>query len=272
MPERLTLAYSPCPNDTYIFGAIACDRLQLPDVSFDIRLHDIQQLNSHALRGDYDISKVSFFCYLQIQEEYRLLDAGAALGFGSGPLLVSADTGLGWQDLAQQQIVFPGEMTTAYLLFRLLVPESPATNHHFAPYDKIPALVAAGEFPAGVIIHESRFTYEQRGLHCIADLGQRWEDETGLPLPLGCCVMRHELYETLGPEFEALLRKGMQISSHGDPLIDSYIRENAAEQEREVITRHIELYVNAYSRELGENGRRAVKTLGERATALGLLN
>ncbi len=272
MPKQITLAYSPCPNDTHLFGAIACGRLQLKDHPLEIHLHDIQELNNRALQGEYDISKVSFSCYLRIQREYRLLNVGAALGFGNGPLLLSADPVLGWADLAQQQILFPGEMTTAYLLFRLLVPESPTANHHFAPYHEIMPRVAAGEFGVGAVIHESRFTYQQQGLHRIADLGERWECETGLPLPLGCCVMRHELYERIGPEFEALLLQSMEISARGDAQIQDYTRQHAVELEADVLQSHIQLYVNRYSRDLGTDGRQAVETLRQRAADMGILS
>lgn len=267
---RIDLAYSPCPNDTALFGPLACGGLAWPGVELKPHLHDIETLNRHAQAGRYDITKVSVAGYLQNRERYRLLDVGAALGFGCGPLLVSALPRR--PDLSKCRILFPGRLTTAYLLFRLLAPESPAANHGFAPYNEIAPAVAAGTFDCGVIIHETRFTYERQGLRQLMDLGQTWEALTGLPVPLGCCVIRRDLEPSLGEAFTRLVRLGLDQGEAHARQVAGYVRRHATELEPAVIDRHIRLYLNDHTRDLGETGHQAIEALARRAGSAGLLN
>lgn len=265
--RTLSLAYSPCPNDTYLFSAIAAGELGLPGVNLDIHLEDIETLNRAALQQQYDVMKVSFSTYLQIRDHYQLLDTGAALGFGCGPLLLSARQ-RHLHGLRDCSVVFPGETTTAYLLFRLLGIETGA--HHFAPYDEIMPRLQAGEFDCGVIIHESRFTYQDVGLHCLVDLGSWWETQTSLPIPLGCFVMRKHISTEFKKAFEALMRTSIRRAQSRNLLEDAYIREHAQEMDTEVLQQHIDLYVNEYTLSLGEAGRQAVAVLERRAQQVGI--
>ncbi len=266
----VSLAYSPCPNDTALFGSIASGDLSLPGVVLETYLHDIETLNQHAQKGRYDITKLSVFGYLKSQEHYQLLDVGAALGFGCGPLLIAA---LGQPlDLSKCRILFPGKRTTAYLLFCILNPDSPANNHHFAPYNEIAKRVAAKEFDCGVIIHETRFTYKQHGLDQLMDLGQAWEKLTGLPVPLGCCVIKHSMAALLKEPFTQLVRQGFDQREQGSDQLSDYTCQHATELEPSTIKKHINLYLNDNTRDLGEAGRKAIQVLAQKAKAVGLLN
>ena len=188
---RLTVAYSPCPNDTFMFCDVATGRLRLPGREIEVHLHDVETLNRLAVEGGrYDITKLSFHAWLLVGEQYELLNVGAALGFGCGPVVVAAN-GTVPDDLAGCRVAVPGELTTAHLLFRLWGRD--AGKKVFSPYDQIIDMVAAGQVDAGVIIHEGRFTYEQAGLRLLVDLGQWWQQLTGLPIPLGCIVARKSL-------------------------------------------------------------------------------
>ncbi len=264
--KTLSLGYSPCPNDTFLFSGIASGALTMPGVDFDIQLADIDTLNQAAENRHYDIVKVSFATYLKIRADYELLDTGAALGFGCGPLLLSARP-QALDEVEHCRIAFPGESTTAYLLFRLLGIAS--AEHHFIPYDQIIPRMQAGEFDCGVIIHESRFTYAAAGLHCLLDLGAWWEEQTGLPIPLGCFVMRKSLCQDYQLPFEALMRASMRQSRTGNVQADAYIRAHAQEMAPEVLQKHIDLYVNDFSYRLGDLGRQAVAALASKAERLG---
>jgi len=267
---QISLAYSPCPNDTALFGAITSGALSLPGVTLKTHLHDIETLNQYAQEGVYDITKLSLFGYLKSRTHYQLLDAGAALGFGCGPLLVSAHGQR--PDLTTCQILFPGRLTTAYLLFRILNPESPAQNHHFAPYNEIAQQITAKAFDCGVIIHETRFTYKYQGLKRLMDLGEEWEKLTQLPIPLGCCVIRHSLAPSLKAPFTRLVRQGFDQREREHGNIPDYVRQHATELEPSVINKHIQLYLNDHSRSLGEIGEQAIQALTQRAESAGLLD
>jgi len=267
---QIHLAYSPCPNDTALFSTIASGDLSLPGVILKTHLHDIETLNQYAQEGHYDITKLSLFGYLKSRKHYQLLDVGAALGFGCGPLLISAHEQC--PDLSTCRILFPGKLTTAYLLFRILNPESPLQNHHFAPYNEITQRIAAKEFDCGIIIHETRFTYKHQGLTKLMDLGEEWEKLTALPVPLGCCAIRRHLAPSLKEPFTQLVRQGFdQRDRESDKVLD-YIQQHATELEPSVINEHIHLYLNDYSRNLGEIGAQAIQALTQRAESVGLLD
>ncbi|MGR9099069.1 MAG: 1,4-dihydroxy-6-naphthoate synthase [Gammaproteobacteria bacterium] len=268
MTERLTLAYSPCPNDTYIYGPIALGEKSIPGVDFEIALHDVETLNRLALEGFYDISKVSCGAYLKIRRRYRLLDVGAAVGYGCGPLLVARKP-IPLDELAHCSVAFPGELTTAYSLFRMLAPHS--GKHRFVRYDDIIPLVAAGAADCGVVIHESRFTFRGAGLHCLVDLGRWWETETGLPLPLGCTVIKNELYDAYARPFEALVRKCLAAAVNPSYAHVGYIHDHAREMQPAVLRSHIGLYVNDFTESLAGQGMAALNALEQRSLRAGIL-
>ena len=268
MSTTLSLSYSPCPNDTFIFSDIASGKLTVDDVDFDISLHDIDELNKAALEQRYDIIKVSCYNYLHIRNNYNLLDTGAAVGYGNGPLLLSSKV-RSLNELKHCRIAFPGNRTTAYLLFQLLGIE--IGDQIFISYEEIIPQLKAGLIDCGVIIHESRFTYEQSGLHCICDLGKWWENETGLPIPLGCIVIKNTIDDTLAMNIETLIRRSLSERNLDSARTDQYILDNAQEMDPLVLNNHIELYVNEFTKSLGKAGHQAINVLADRSKSLGLI-
>jgi 1,4-dihydroxy-6-naphthoate synthase len=267
--KKVSLAYSPCPNDSYVLGAIASRDVAIPGIEFDITLLDIDALNSAALEQRYDIIKVSCHAYLQIMKNYRLLDTGAAMGYGNGPLLLSSQS-RSLDELQDCSVVFPGKETTACLLFQLIGVET--AEHHFIPYNEIIPRVKSGEFDCGVIIHEGRFTYKESGLHLICDLGEWWEIETGLPVPLGCFVIRKSIDNEFASKFESLMRRSFCERNIDDAGSDQYIINNSQEIDPAVLKSHIELYVNSFTKSLGVTGHQAINVLAERASLQGLIS
>lgn len=268
--QMLTLGISPCPNDTYIFEAWINGRLGADAPPVAARLEDIDTLNHLALRGALDVAKVSFYAYGLLRGRYHLLQAGGAMGRGCGPLLVGRDTKLSRHDLAhgRVRIAVPGELTTACLLLRLYAPG--VQSVHALPFERIMPAVSRGEFDAGVIIHEGRFTYQACGLHMLADLGQWWERETGHPVPLGCIVARSSCAPDMIARLERTIRASL-LHARGCPGDGrGYIRSHAQEMDEQVIGRHIELYVNAFTEDYGIEGHTAIDCLMERARTAGL--
>ena len=266
--NQLSLAYSTCPNDTFIFHALAERLVDMRGLSFQIELADVEALNRAADKGVYEVSKLSFAAIGHLQGRYRILESGAALGRGCGPLIVTRpdfDT----RDLAEARIAVPGLWTTANLLFGLYIGRKrPVTAMTF---DRIMPAVADGVVDAGVIIHEGRFTYPQYGLVCLADLGQWWEEETGHPIPLGAIAVREDTEPETARKISATIRSSIEYAYAHEGAADDYIRLHAMEMEPEVIRRHIELYVNTFSMQLGDEGCRAVAELFYRAKQTGML-
>lgn len=266
--KTLTLGFSPCPNDTFIFHALIKGLIRSEGLAFKERLLDVEQLNQLALAAALDVTKVSFHLYGHIRKDYTLLPAGAALGRGCGPLLVARDE-CTISSLRNKPVALPGRYTTAALLLRLFAPR--LENLVYLPFDRIMPAVISGEVSAGVIIHESRFTFREFGLRQLVDLGEWWETDTGCPIPLGGIVAK----SSLGGEIIASLGRLIAESidhSFANPLAPKeYIREHALEMSDEVCAAHIGLYVNDFSRDLGDEGRRAVNVLMERGEATGLL-
>jgi 1,4-dihydroxy-6-naphthoate synthase len=267
---KLTLGFSPCPNDCFIFDAIVHDRIDLEGLTFDVRLADVEALNKAAFAAEADVTKLSFHAYAYAIDNYVLLDAGGALGRNCGPLLIShrritpdevAGGGL--------RVAIPGRYTTANLLMGLAFP---------AAQDKVPVLfsdiegaVLDGRYDAGLIIHENRFTYEEKGLKKIVDLGEFWEAETGAPIPLGGIVIRRSLPRDVRHAVNRVLRRSVEYAlAHRDASLP-YVRAHAQEMSEAVMYKHIDLYVNAYSVDLGANGRQAVELLFERGRATNAL-
>ena len=265
---KLTVACSPCPNDTFMFHGLASGDLTLPDRRIELQLHDVETLNRMALNGAFDVTKVSFHTYLLVRSEYQLLGVGAALGFGCGPVVVSRG-GMGADEIAAARVAVPGKLTTAHLLLELWEPR--ITDKVFARYDKVMDMVAGGEVDAGVIIHEGRFVYEQAGLDLVADLGLWWQGQTQLPIPLGGIVARKSLGEETILAFEALLRKAIGNSMANPDATREYVLKHAAEMDSDVLDEHIKTFVNDYSLDLGDDGRAAVAEMRRRAQEAGII-
>ncbi|HEU0264437.1 MAG TPA: 1,4-dihydroxy-6-naphthoate synthase [Geobacterales bacterium] len=266
--RTLSLGFSPCPNDTFIFYALVHGALAQRQISFSERLLDVEALNALVLAGELDISKVSYHLLGHVLDRYCLLRSGGALGRGCGPLLVSRSH-LPLEGLAGKSVAIPGIYTTAALLLRLFEPR--ITRLVVLPFHEIMAAVAAGTVDAGVIIHESRFTFQQFGLTKLVDLGSWWEEETGKPIPLGGIVARRDLgRETIG-EVERLVRESLVYSRRHPAEAHAYIRSHAQEMSDEVCASHIDLYVNRFSEDVGAEGEEAIEVLFERAEREGLI-
>ncbi len=268
MSEALTLGFSPCPNDTFVFDALVHGRIPTDGLHMVPRLEDVETLNLLARREALDVTKVSYGVLPYIADRYTLLRSGGALGHGCGPLLV-ARRPLSGDDLRSARILIPGEDTTANLLLRLWNPELPAGEPTL--YSEIMPAVARGDADAGLIIHESRFTYPDHGLRKLVDLGAWWEEEADAPIPLGGIVARRALgQEVLGAVDEAVRRSVEHAFAHP---VDSapYVAAHAREMDPEVTRRHIDLYVNDFSIDLGGEGERAVAELFRRARQAGLI-
>jgi len=258
--SKLTCAYSPCPNDTFIF----CRLAQESDI--ETHLYDVEALNQSAFDEKFDVTKLSFHAWLLMQDTYQLLNVGAALGRGCGPLVISnREEALGPDSI----VAVPGEYTTAHLLLRLWRPD--IQNRVFMPFDRIMDAVASGEVAAGVIIHEGRFVYEERGFHCLQDLGEWWEAETGQPIPLGCIVAK----KSLGPEriaaFEQRLKESIEFAFSDPDSTNEYVKAHAQELSDAVTREHIRTYVNDFTLDLGPQGRAAIDTLQEMAKGAGII-
>ena len=256
--KKLKLAYSTCPNDTFIFYALAHNAIDCGGLKFEIELADVETLNQHARAGVYDISKLSFAAIGHLIEKYALLRSGAALGRGCGPLLV-AKPGFDIEKLSSEKIAVPGMWTTACMLLGLYLSEKPRAVP--MPFEKIMPAIQKGEYECGVIIHEGRFTYGEYGLVGIADLGEWWEEKTSLPVPLGCIAVRRDISSSIAIKIEDLIRSSVEYSFNHRNEADDYIKGYAQEMSSAVIRQHIDLYVNDFTLNLGKEGEEAVNTL-----------
>ena len=261
----LKLGFSPCPNDTFIFHALVNDRVDPGRWEFDVRLEDVETLNRLAAQGALDVAKVSFGALPRLLDEYALLRSGGALGRGCGPLVVTRNA-VDLDALRQMQLAIPGRSTTANLLWRMFAPDAPEGRE--LRYEQIMPAVAAGEVEAGLIIHESRFTYPDHGLVKAIDLGEWWEQETGAPIPLGAIVARRSLGPTVD-EIESAIRRSVQMAYEDPSQSRAYIRENAQEMDERVTQSHIGLYVNEHSIDIGPAGEQAIRQLFERGRQTG---
>lgn len=262
----LTLGFSPCPNDTFIFHALVHGVVQAQGLAFRERLEDVETLNRLAAESALDVTKVSYGAVPHLLRDYVLLRSGGALGRGCGPLLVSRRP-LAPASLSGARIAIPGRRTTAALLLRLFAPD--AAEPVEMVYGDIMPAVARGEVDAGLIIHESRFTYPAHGLVRVADLGAWWEGETGLPIPLGGIVARRALGGDVLRAVDDALRRSVEHAFAHPQASAAYVRAHAQEMDDAVARQHIELYVNRFSVDVGEEGERAVAELFRRAAAVG---
>jgi len=266
--KTLTLGFSPCPNDTFIFHALVHGLVDCPGIALAERLEDVETLNRLALDEALDIAKVSFHLLGHIRDNYVLLRSGGAMGRGCGPLVVSARF-TGMDQLKGRRIAVPGRYTTASLLLRLFDPHLDDIVH--IPFNEIMGAIARGEVDAGVIIHESRFTYQEAGLSRLLDLGEWWERETGRPIPLGGIVARRSLGKEVVLAIESSLRASVAYALAHPAEANDYIRAHSQEMSDEVCAAHVNLYVNNFSLDLGAEGEAAVSALLSRAEAVGLV-
>lgn len=251
---QYTLHISPCPNDTFAFDALINGRIA-HDFDLAVEYHDIEVLNKGVLRGEPDISKISYSVYPQIADRYVLLDSGSALGRGNGQLLVRR----AGERSPIRRVASPGLNTTANALLVRYFPNVEQVEPML--FSEIAEAVERGEVDAGVLIHEGRFVYERRQLELVADLGQLWEQETGMPLPLGAIVAKRELGSGQIAAFEQLLAESVRYAMAHPAVSREFVKEHAQELEDEVIDKHIALFVNDFTVSLGDEGRRAVERL-----------
>jgi 1,4-dihydroxy-6-naphthoate synthase len=262
---KLTLGFSPCPNDCFMFDAIVHRRIDLEGLEFSIRMADVEALNRAAFGRDTDVTKLSFHAFACCSGDYVLLDAGSALGRNCGPLLISrraidvAEVGEG-----RLRVAIPGRYTTANLLLGLAFPAVRNTTE--LVFSDIEGALLEERFDAGLIIHENRFTYEAKGLRKIIDLGEWWEGETGAPIPLGGIAIRRTLPADVQQKMNRIMRRSVEYAFAHPEASLPLVREHAQEMSDDVMRRHIELYVNEYSVDLGPAGRSAVEVLFEKAS------
>jgi len=256
---KLTIGFSPCPNDTFIFDALINKKIDTGDLSFEAVLEDVQTLNNYARAGRLDISKISYGVLPLVLGEYIVLTAGGALGKGVGPLLISKNDIAVTENINDKTIVIPGENTTAHMLFSLAYPK--AQQKKFIIFSDIEEAVINGRADLGVIIHENRFTYQQKGLKKVIDLGEYWEQQTQYPIPLGGIVMKRSFSTALQKKADALIRKSVEYAFANYPILAGYVKQHSQEMEEKVMRQHIDLYVNDYSIDLAEEGKKAVRKL-----------
>ncbi|PWU02769.1 MAG: 1,4-dihydroxy-6-naphthoate synthase [Bacteroidetes bacterium] len=253
---KLTLGFSPCPNDTFIFDSLVNHKMNTEGLEFDVVLEDVQTLNKYALEGKLDISKISYGVLPLVLNDYILLNSGGALGKGAGPLLISKNE-FPAEKVDDSTVAVPGENTTANMLFSLAFPR--ASRKKFMVFSEIEDAVLKNEVDCGVIIHENRFTYQKRGLSKVVDLGEYWEQQTNAPIPLGGIVVRRNIDPKIRKQVDKLIRQSLEISFQKYPSISEYVKEHSQEMEENVMRQHIDLYVNDYSLNLGRDGRAAVE-------------
>ncbi|WP_437919386.1 menaquinone biosynthesis family protein [Sphingobacterium sp. LRF_L2] len=279
---KLTLGFSPCPNDTFIFDALIHHKIDTEGLDFEVEYQDVETLNQKAFKQELDITKLSYHAFAYAAKDYELLDAGSALGFGVGPLLIAKDeklasrlreallsgNGLTKEDLSLR-IGIPGKYTTANFLLSLAFPS--LENKEELLFSAIENSLLVEAIDLGLIIHENRFTYQEKGLHKVVDLGDFWEKTTGSPIPLGGIVVKRSLGEEVKLKINRLVRASVQYAFANPKSGLDYIRSHAQEMEESVMYKHIELYVNQYSENLGKEGRRAIQEMFDKAVALNII-
>ena len=264
---KITLGFSPCPNDTFIFDAMVHGRVDTEGLEFDYFLADVEELNRRAFNSEGDITKISCHAYAYAAKNYRILDSGSALGFGNGPLVVSRKM-IETYDLGMARIAIPGKYTTANLLFTIAWPE--ATNKTEYLFSDIVDILLKDEADAGLLIHETRFTYQRKGLVKVADLGEYWDKLTGLPIPLGFIVVNRRIPEGIAMKINRVLRRSVEYCLKNPQASADFVISNAKEIESDVLKNHIELFVNDFSIDLGETGKKAITSLFGLASLRGM--
>jgi len=263
---RLTLGFSPCPNDTFIFDAMVHGRIDTEGLEFDYFLTDVEELNRKALSADVDVTKISYNAFAYVAQNYLILDAGSALGHRNGPLLISKNR-IGISELPGLKIAIPGKYTTANLLFSIAWPE--VVNKTEYLFSDIEDALLKDEVDAGLIIHETRFTYYRRGLHKLADMGEYWETLTGLPIPLGAIVIKRSIPDDIALKVNRVVRRSLEYAYKDSFASYDFVSGNAREMDSTIMNNHIKLFVNEYTLNLGKKGRKAIVELfriaGEKA-------
>jgi 1,4-dihydroxy-6-naphthoate synthase len=255
---KLTLGFSPCPNDTFIFDAMVNKKIDTGDIEFEVVLEDVETLNEWAMEGKLDITKLSFPAFFQSLDKYILLTAGSALGEGVGPLLISNKEHR-TRNVEESEIAIPGENTTANLLLSFAFPN--AKNKKPMLFSLIEDAVLSGKTDLGLIIHESRFTYQQKGLHKLMDLGEFWETKMQTPIPLGGIAIKKTVNIIAAQKVNSLIRASLDHAFKNYPVITGYVKQHSQEMSEEVMRQHIDLYVNKFSLDLGEKGKQAIDVL-----------
>ncbi|MCK9612600.1 MAG: 1,4-dihydroxy-6-naphthoate synthase [Bacteroidales bacterium] len=269
MSYIIKLGFSPCPNDTFIFDALINKKIDTEGIDFICDAEDIEQLNLRAMDEDLDMTKVSFHTFLHIADKYQLLDAGSSLSTNCGPLLIAKNK-FSEPEIDNLSIAIPGKYTTAALLLNYVYPN--AKNHHEIIFSKIEKMILKDIVNAGVIIHETRFTYQDKGLIKICDLGCCWEQKTGFPIPLGGIVIRRDMPEELKSKLNRILKNSVEFAFQNPDSSKEFIKEHSVEIEDEIIKKHIELYVNHYTKSLYGKGEEAVKYLFEYGFSQRIIN
>jgi 1,4-dihydroxy-6-naphthoate synthase len=255
---KLTLGFSPCPNDTFLFDALVHGKIDTEGLEFSVVLGDVEELNQRAFAGELDITKLSYHAYAYALRDYVLLDAGSALGRNCGPLVI-AKKALSKAEVEAGTIAIPGKYTTANFLLSLAYPG--AIKKEAVLFSEIEQMVSKGEKTTGLIIHESRFTYAEKGLVKIQDLGEFWETETGLPIPLGGIVIRRNMDLSIQRKVNRVLARSVRYARQFPEQTLDYVRPHAQEMDEKVMMQHINLYVNDFTEDLGSTGRAAVRRL-----------
>lgn len=266
---KLTIGYSPCPNDCFIFDAMVHHKIDTEGLEFDVIMEDVEALNQRAFKNELDITKLSFHAYLYVMQHYILLRSGSALGFNCGPLLIQ-DSKLEFQSLDNAKIAIPGKNTTANFLLSLAFPN--AKNKVEMLFSDIEHAVLDGKADAGLIIHESRFTYEQKGLKKIMDLGEFWDSLIHAPIPLGGIAAQRSFDNYLLQKINRCIKKSVEYAFANPNEVMPYVKCHAQEMNEDVMKKHIELYVNEFSVDLGSIGKQAIELMINKAKETGLIN
>lgn len=257
---KLSLGFSPCPNDTFIFDALVNNKIDTEGLEFDVCLEDVETLNKWALEGKLDITKLSFPAFFRSLENYMLLNSGSALGKGVGPLLITDSANeFNTEDINQSSVALPGLHTTANLLFSFAYPD--AVDKKFILFSEIENALLNRETDLGVIIHENRFTYQQKGLHKVKDLGEYWQEKMESPIPLGGIAINQSIKRSTALKVDQLIRKSLDFAFSNYPFITDYVKQHSQSMSEDVMRQHIDLYVNNYSLDLGEEGKLAIENL-----------
>ncbi len=265
---NFTLGFSPCPNDCFIFDALVHKKIDTQGIDFTVIMEDVEALNQRAFKQDLDITKLSYHAFIYLTEHYSLLNSGSALGFNCGPLLVQSSK-YQVQDLNKARIAIPGKYTTANFLLSLAFPE--AKNKHELLFSDIEQAVLTNNVDAGLLIHENRFTYQEKGLEKIIDLGEFWESLIHAPIPLGGIVVKNNIDVTFQKTIDTLIRQSVEFAFANPESCMNYVKQHAQEMDEEVMKKHIALYVNQFSIDLGTTGKNAIQLLFDKAVETKLI-
>lgn len=259
---KLTIGFSTCPNDTFIFDALIHKKIDTEGLDFELLLADVEELNKAAFSNEIDITKLSYHAYAYVADNYKLLNSGSALGNNNGPLLISKHK-IYLDEVSDLNIAIPGKYTTANLLLTIAYPKVRNTKEYI--FSDIEEVVLSGEMDAGLIIHENRFTYEKKGLKKVIDLGEFWEDKTKMPIPLGGIVVNRKLPKEIQQKIDKLVRKSLEYAYENPASSLDFMKQYAQEMNEDIMKKHVDLYVNNFSTDLGEKGKAAIETLYKEA-------